>query len=156
MFSNGANDLIRYYKYGFSKVSDHVARDIRLKRLTIETGKKYILNYSTKIPTDIHLLCDWLGISESKFYNIINKFRNKNYFKNNSLESEYLINLKKINLNDFKNYRLIKKDKDILYRLTNNREKIKNDRLIMIGRAYNDKYNYGAIEDQPNKQNTSI
>lgn len=156
MFSNGANDLLRYYKHGFSKVSDHVARDIRLKRLTLETGRDYILNYSNKIPTDIPILCKWLEISESKFFKIINNHKNKNYFKNNSSESEYLINLKKINLDDFNNYKLIKKDKDILYKVTDNREKIKNDKIIMIGRGYNDKYNYGAIEDQPTLNNISI
>ena len=149
MFSSGSNDYLRYFKHGFSKVSDHAARDIRLKRLSVETARKLIIDLSSKTPSDIDLLADWLDLSKQDLIKIFNKNKNLNYFKNDSFESEYIKSLKKINFDDLKEFKLIKADKDINYKLTVNREDLEDKELIMIGRGYNDKYNYGAIEDMP-------
>jgi len=44
---------------------------------------------------------------------------------------------------------LINSDNNIDYLLTDNREYINEKQMIMIGRDYADKYNYGAIIDTP-------
>jgi N-acetyl sugar amidotransferase len=151
LFANGANDYLRYMKHGFSKVSDHVSRDIRLKRLTIETGKDHILNYTTKIPSDISLLCNWLEITETKFYEIANKFKNKAHFQNfDSEKSHYIEMLEGLDLTQYSNFKCCNEDKDINYILTKNREFVDDYKQIMIGRVYTDKYNYGHINDTPN------
>ena len=36
--SSGIHDYIKYLKYGYSKVTDHASREIRLKRMTRKTG----------------------------------------------------------------------------------------------------------------------
>jgi hypothetical protein len=150
LFANGPNDYIRYLKYGFSKVSDHAARDIRLKRLTIETARDYILDYTFKKPSEVEILCDWLGISVSKYLAIIEKFRNKDHFNlPNSDQSNYIRAIQNLNLDDFSENKLIQMDKDVIYQKTKNREIIDEKQLIMIGRVYSDKYNYGAIQDMP-------
>lgn len=150
LFANGPNDYIRYIKYGFSKVSDHAARDIRLKRLTIETARDYILEYSVKKPSEVEILCDWLGITVSKYSAIVEKFRNLKYFNSpNSDESKYIKAIRNLNLDDFSKNKLIQTDREIIYQKTKNREIIDEKQLIMIGRVYSDKYNYGAIQDTP-------
>lgn len=150
LFANGPNDYLRHLKYGFSKVSDHAARDIRLKRLTVETAREYILDYSVKRPSEIEMLCDWLGITVSKFDTVAAKFKNPACFSSQNTEvSNYIEALKNINLEDHAKSKLIQKDKDILYIKTKNREIIDEKSLIMIGRVYSDKYNYGAVQDMP-------
>ncbi len=150
LYANGANDYLRYLKYGFSKVSDHVSRDIRLKRLSIETGRQYILDYTTRIPSDIANLCDWLEIPESRFYKAAKKFKNSRFFEDSdSQNSTFLETLKDIDLSEYVKFKLTDEDKDVSYILTDNREETDEKRQIMIGRVYADKYNYGAVEDTP-------
>lgn len=150
LFANGSNDLLRYYKHGFSKVSDHVAREIRLKRLTVETGLKYILEYTKKIPNDIQHISDWLEIDKNEFYRTANKFKSKNYFSDiNSEDSDYIKILKQLNTEELTDFKLTNIDKNINFRLTNNREFINENQNIMIGRCYTDKYNYGATSNSP-------
>jgi N-acetyl sugar amidotransferase len=150
LFANGTNDLLRYYKYGFSKVSDHAAREIRLNRMTIETAKNYILEYSVKMPSDVEELSNWLNISKDKLQKIVLSFKNNDNFDNlDSIESKFLKELRKINLTDYSEFGLINQDNNIEYIVTDNREYINESQLIMIGRDYSDKYNYGAIIDTP-------
>ncbi len=150
LFANGANDYLRYLKHGFSKVSDHAARDIRLKRLSIETAKKYILEYTSKVPSDITQLCEWLEISENRFFEICRKHQNPEQFDNSDTQiSKYLKTLESLDLKESNSSSFTNADKDIRYILTDNRELTDEQRLIMIGRVYADKYNYGAIEDMP-------
>ena len=150
LFANGTNDLLRYYKHGFSKVSDHAAREIRLKRMTIETAKNNILKYSTEIPSDMNDLSNWLEISKNNLQNILLKYRNKNEFDdNNSNKSRFIKLLANLEVSDFLDFKLINEDKNIEYRVTDNREYINEMQMIMIGRDYADKYNYGAIIDTP-------
>jgi len=150
LFANGANDLLRYYKHGFSKVSDHASREIRLKRMTIETAQKNILKYSTIMPTDLADLSNWLEIKKESFENILLKHKNKNHFDDiNSIESSYINILKNIDVSEYSEYKLINSDNNIDYLLTDNREYINEKQMIMIGRDYADKYNYGAIIDTP-------
>ena len=49
----------------------------------------------------------------------------------------------------FSENKLIQMDKNVIYQKTKNREIIDEKQLIMIGRVYSDKYNYGAIQDMP-------
>jgi hypothetical protein len=150
LFANGTNDLLRYYKYGFSKVSDHAAREIRLKRMTIETAKNNILKYSTEIPSDMNDLSQWLEISNNKLQDILLKYKNKNEFDdNNSNKSRFIKLLSTLEVSDYLDYKLINEDKNTEYRVTDNREYINEMQMIMIGRDYADKYNYGSIIDTP-------
>ena len=150
LFANGANDYLRYFKHGFSKVSDHVAREIRLKRMTVETGKDLILNYSSKEPSDILILSDWLEISVDRFYEILHKFKNKKYFSDsNADESNYIKYLYNLDTEKLNVKELTVNDNNIEYKLTQNRELTDEKTMIMIGRVYSDKYNYGSIIDTP-------
>ena len=72
---SGIHDYIKYVKWGYGKVSDHVCRDIRLKRLTREEGIDLVASYQDIIPNDLDKLLNWLSISTSEFYDSINHFR---------------------------------------------------------------------------------
>lgn len=75
------NQLIKYYKFGFGRVTDYANEEIRLGRMTREHGidvveryddaqdEKYIKNY-----------CDYLSISESDFWNKVKSSLNRDLF----------------------------------------------------------------------------
>lgn len=69
------HDYVKYLKFGYAKISDHVARDIRLKRITKEQGLAYIKEYLEVKPEALSTFLDWLGMDEKEFMSTINKFR---------------------------------------------------------------------------------
>ena len=75
--SAGLHDYIKYLKLGYSKVTDHASREIRLRRMTREEGIEMVNKYSSVFPNDIDLFSSWLGISSDELMFTINKFRNK-------------------------------------------------------------------------------
>lgn len=89
------HDYIKYIKHGYGKITDHVSREIRLRRLTREKGLEIVKNYCCRPPKNLKLFLEWLGITENSFFYIINQHRNKKIWKlNNSwkweLKDDYL------------------------------------------------------------------
>ena len=66
--SAGLHDYIKFLKYGYSKVTDHASREIRLKRMTRETGIKMVEKYTNKFPNDLNLFLKWIGMNEEDFF----------------------------------------------------------------------------------------
>ncbi|MEA2091926.1 MAG: N-acetyl sugar amidotransferase, partial [Campylobacterota bacterium] len=71
----GLHDYIKYLKYGYGKITDHVSREIRWGRLARNKGIKLVQSYQNIIPKDIRLFTQWLGISEKELFDTIDKFR---------------------------------------------------------------------------------
>ncbi len=62
------HDYIKYAKWGYGKVSDHAAREIRLKRLTREAGIDLVERFEQIVPESLPLFLEWIGLSEEGFY----------------------------------------------------------------------------------------
>lgn len=75
------HDYIKFIKHGYGKITDHVNREIRLRRLSREEGIKLINQYVNQKPKNLQLFLDWLGITENSFYYVINQFRNKHFWE---------------------------------------------------------------------------
>lgn len=86
------HDYIKYVKHGYSKVTDHVCREIRLRRMTRDEGIKLIKHYTPVAPKNLQLFLNWLGITENAFHYIIDQFRGKNIWKRNDQWVWELIN----------------------------------------------------------------
>jgi N-acetyl sugar amidotransferase len=75
------NQLIKYYKFGFGRVTDYVNEEIRLGRITrnegIELVEKYDDAYDDKYIKDY---CDYLNISISKFWEKVRVATNQSLF----------------------------------------------------------------------------
>ena len=86
----GLHDYIKFLKYGYTKVTDHASREIRLKRLTRDDGIKLIKRYSNIMPKDKNLFLDWLGIDFKELIENVNKFRSKDIWEEKN-KFKYLI-----------------------------------------------------------------
>ena len=79
--------IISNLKHGYSKVFDHCAREIRLKKMTRSMGLRMIKKYHNVKPKDINLFLNWLGVSDKWFLKEISKF---NSFKKGRFEKRFL------------------------------------------------------------------
>ncbi|ACU06124.1 N-acetyl sugar amidotransferase [Pedobacter heparinus] len=77
------HDYIKFIKHGYGKVTDHVCREIRLRRMTREEGMRLVKEYESKDVKNLDLFLDWIGMTKNSFYYIIDQFRNKEIWKRN-------------------------------------------------------------------------
>ena len=75
MNNAGVHDYVKYIKFGYGKVNDHVARDIRLKRMDKTRGLELIRQYLGVKPAALDLFLEWVGMTEAEFFRCIEPFR---------------------------------------------------------------------------------
>lgn len=90
------HDYIKFLKHGYGKVTDHVSREIRLRRMTREQGLEMVKKYATKIPENLNKFLEWIGISLNSFNYLMDQHRNKKMWSRNDnweweLNSNYLL-----------------------------------------------------------------
>lgn len=78
------HDYIKYLKWGYGKANDHVAREIRLKRLTAHEGVALIEYYTQQRPRNLSLFLDWIGMTERGFWYVIDQHRSPSAWKRDS------------------------------------------------------------------------
>ena len=96
------HDIIKLYKHGYSKVTDHACREIRFNRINRADALSLIKKHELQKPLYLDLFCDWLGIKKSINY-LFDRIKNPYFwpkkdvakFKINILSSK--IPSKKIN-----------------------------------------------------------
>ncbi len=130
----GVHDYIKFLKFGYGKVTDHINRDIRFKRITRDEGKIIISKYERKIPKDLNYFFKWININKNNFY--------KRFTQDSFEYSESKFNKLSFNKDEFK-----KIERKLNYIVTKNLEKENfEDEYIVFGRTYMDEGNYKAIE----------
>lgn len=72
----GLHDLLKQYKHGYSKVTDHACREIRHGRLTREEAQSLVRRHTSQPAPHIDLFCQWLGINRDALQFTINQHRN--------------------------------------------------------------------------------
>lgn len=147
-FNNASvHDYIKYLKFGYAKVSDHVARDIRLKRLTKAQGLELISEYLPVKPKALQQFLDWVGLSESEFLACIDPFRDSKAWEKmpdgdwkctgsilaHSIELKTGHELEVVDPRDYKLTDLLEDQRSF-------------NEYILLGRTYMDEHNYKAVE----------
>ena len=75
------NQLIKYYKFGFGKTTEYVNEEIRLQRITRESGVHLVEKFDGIVNDDrIKSYCDYLQISVDAFWEKIYTIVNKELF----------------------------------------------------------------------------
>ena len=86
------HDYIKFVKHGYGKVADHVAREIRLRRMTRAEGEHLIKIYTNVKPSNLQLFLNWLGITENSFNFLMDQHRNPDIWKRNDSWEWNIIN----------------------------------------------------------------
>jgi N-acetyl sugar amidotransferase len=135
------HDYIKYIKHGYGKVTDHVCREIRLRRMTREQGIEMIKNYTNYKHLNLQLFLKWIGISENSFYYLIDQHRNKKLWKRDDNWNWVLIeNLipEENDIDTVNNSRLIQYEKFTSFKLTSMKKSTdKVGEYILIGKGVN-------------------
>ena len=127
------HDLLKLYKHGYSKVTDHACREIRFKRINRKTAISLVNYYQLKSPKYEYLFAEWLGIRPESMKIIKNQFRNKKFWEEYSIgkwrfkgtKKEYEINEQKILL-----------EPEQKFKATNNFNLGKEQKYITFGKGY--------------------
>jgi len=77
----GLHDLLKFYKHGYSKVTDHACREIRHKRISREKAVDLVKFYEQCPVPYIDLFCSWLGIEKKSLEFILNRHKNSKYWE---------------------------------------------------------------------------
>ena len=75
------HDLLKLFKNGYSKVTDHACREIRYGRLTKNQALDLVNYYQFKKLKFLNLFSEWLNIPEDSLRFIFNQFRNKIFWE---------------------------------------------------------------------------
>ena len=76
------NQMIKYLKFGFGFATDEACYDIREGRLSREDAKWLVNEYDGKCGEQyIKLACNYLQITVNEFWNVVDKYVNKELFK---------------------------------------------------------------------------
>jgi len=130
------HDYIKYIKHGYSKITDHVCREIRLKKITREEGVELIEKYSKIRPKNLQLFLDWIGMTENSFHYIIDQHRNKHIWtRNDSWQWEIKNKIDFLNSNIEKS-RLEKTNQLSFIMISSKRENYDDNKYILIGKGY--------------------
>ena len=154
--SASLHDYIKFTKLGYSKVTDHASREIRLKRMTRNEGIKMVEKYSQLEPDEDNLktFLNWADISKKDFYECINKHRDPKIWNFNSKDNKWKINCSISHLSENKHSEVqLERKEDCNFLTTPVSEDIEDIEYLLMGRSYFDKYHYGSIQDSPKDGN---
>jgi hypothetical protein len=83
------NQMIKYYKFGFGRVTDYVNEEIRLGRMTREQGISVVEKYDDACSDEyIESFCTYIDISVNEFWDHVYASVNPHLF---SVESNGVI-----------------------------------------------------------------
>ena len=74
--------FLKWHKFGFTRTWDNLSIEIRNNRMTRNEALQYIKDNPEPVPyKQIYQLCQYIGISEMKFWEIVEKHRNLDIWK---------------------------------------------------------------------------
>ncbi len=74
------HDLLKLYKHGYSKVTDHASREIRFGRISREQGLNLVRKYEQGKLVYSDKFCEWLGVTNSSLKFLIDQHRNSRFW----------------------------------------------------------------------------
>jgi N-acetyl sugar amidotransferase len=75
------NQMIKFYKFGFGRVTDYVNEEIRLGRMTRDRGISLVEQYDDACSDDyIQSFCQYIGLSVDQFWDQVHRNVNRDLF----------------------------------------------------------------------------
>ena len=132
----GLHDQLKLHKHGYSKVTDHASREIRHGRLTRKQGLNLVKSYENNNPEFNYLFNEWIGIEELGLNFLLDQFRNRDYFVEDSPREFSFQGWSKLNNEE---ELLCNESSHIKYNLNNNlidSKETNKVKYITIGKGY--------------------
>jgi len=77
-----ANQIIKWYKFGYANVTEEVSYEIREGRMTRGQAIRLVEQYDGQCGDYyLHKLCDYIGVSVTEFWKVVGRFVNKRLFQ---------------------------------------------------------------------------
>ncbi|MEY8251454.1 MAG: N-acetyl sugar amidotransferase, partial [Colwellia sp.] len=76
------HDKLKFYKHGYSKVTDHASREIRHGRLTRDKAIELVGHYQSQPYQYVDKFCEWLGVKDNALEFIFDQHRNPLFWTN--------------------------------------------------------------------------
>ena len=150
--SAGLHDYLKYLRLGYGKVTDHASREIRLHRMTREQGIEMVRRYAAVEPLDLARFLDWIGMTREELHACVVDRRDPAAWQRNG-DGEWRLRdsvLEHAIEDGVEQARLAPLDQDATYQTTPAAEPPSDrDGYLLMGRGYVDRYDYGAVLDQP-------
>ena len=125
------HDMLKFFKCGYSKVTDHACREIRHGRLSRNNAINLVNQYSQIDFENLELFAKWLGTSPNSVRYVMDLHRNPNYWKEISPQVWKYVDKEN---DDFLNE---KESKFNQINFQDNMYKNKsNDKYIIVGKGY--------------------
>jgi len=132
------HDMLKLYKHGYSKVTDHATREIRHGRINKSEAQKLVTFYELKKFKYTDYFREWLGIDSTALKFIIDLHKNKNFWE---IEDW---NLKLWKFKGLSKKRNIKKNKLSVKKIEKKMKFVSNDKIMgknkikyyIIGKGY--------------------
>ena len=74
------HDLLKLYKHGYSKVTDHASREIRFGRLTRDEGLSLVIRHEQASLAYSRTFCDWLGVTQRALQFLMDQHRSLKFW----------------------------------------------------------------------------
>lgn len=74
-YENGIHDLLKFYKFGYGRASDHASKDIRGGYMSRDEGIEMVRKYEDVVSSDLYYWLDYVEMTEQQFFNISDTFR---------------------------------------------------------------------------------
>ena len=73
---------MKWYKFGFTRLWDNLSLEIRNGRMTRREALDIVMARGDEVPSrEIHRFCDYVGITEARFFEIAEQHRNKEIWR---------------------------------------------------------------------------
>jgi len=126
------HDLLKLYKHGYSKVTDHACREIRFNRISKSEALFLVQKFEKVKLKYLDLFCNWLGIQQSSLNFILNEFRNEKFWIRKDY-NEWQFN--GLSLNQ-KKYKKSSTFHESFVQTKNNKTKEAKNKYITIGKGW--------------------
>jgi N-acetyl sugar amidotransferase len=75
------HDLLKLYKHGYSKVTDHASRELRFGRIDRAQGEALIRAHEMAPLRYLDHFCEWLGVTTGGLQLLLDQHRNPKYWR---------------------------------------------------------------------------
>lgn len=135
------HDYLKFLKHGYTKVTDHACREIRLRRLTRDEGLALVREYRKKPLQHLEAFLKWQGITQTGFDFLVDLHRNPAIWQRDRdwkwqmvtdpLELAATVNQEEVA------QQALGKTEDCVFRLTpSKRPEYQDEEYILIGKGY--------------------